>query len=387
MSAVSGGEGVAPNSPRTYYERTVRIPGYGTAPERCRGFDPVGFCEDGHPLLGRSSCGTRYCPDHWWDWAADATAAIVYRAAAYREAQEGAGKRLSHVVVSPPQDRRYTADRLYAARSEVYEAAEAAGVRGGICVTHPYRTTEEADWLFQEGKENGDLEDGLGKWRFLREHVDGWDELMDTYAESSPHYHLLAAAEDIDGEKAPDGWVVERIRSFERFHPWDTEAYRDMARAAYYVLTHGAVTNDRATVTYFGDMHPSVFDPSEELTAAREDRIQREAEKVGGPGEEETATPSECPREGCGAEVIEVIYLREHLEDEEFRRRVRSQRGGHSRWLRLRGLLAWSEGRTDNPPPAARGSELRMLEWLEDRGRALVPEPSQASLSASFQLG
>lgn len=368
---------------RTYYEETVRIPGYGIAPDRCRGFDPVGFCEEGHVVLGRSSCGTRYCPDHWRDWAAEATAAMVYRAAAFREAAAGAGKRLSHVVVSPPPDRRYTADRLYATRSEAYDVAEAAGVRGGMCVAHPYRTTEEANWLYQEATERGDVEEGVGKWRFLREHADGWEELVEEYARSSPHYHLLAAGEDIDGSRAPDGWVVERVRSFGRFHKWDTEAYRDMARTAYYVLTHGAVSSNRATVTYFGEMHPSVFDPSEMLTAATHDRIEREAAAVGGPGDSEEAEPSECPHEGCEADVLDVVWLREYLQDEEFRSRVRSRRDGHSRWLRLRGLLAWSEGRTDNPPPSTRSSERRMLEWLADRGRTLTPEPSQVGLITS----
>lgn len=366
-----------------YYTDTARIPGFGTAPERCRGYDPVGFCEEGHTILGRSSCGTRSCPDHWRDWAADATAAAVYRAAAFREAAEGAGKRLSHVVVSPPQDRRYTEERLYAARSAAYEAAEAAGVRGGICVTHPYRTTEAADWLFEEAVERGDVEEGVGKWRFLREHVDGWEELIEEYAEPSPHYHMLAAGADIDGSAAPEGWVVERVRSFDRFHKFDTEAYRDMARTAYYTLTHGAVSKGRATVTYFGEMHPSAFDPSEELTVAALDKIQREAVKVGGPGDREETGPSECPREGCGADVIEMVYLREYLESEEFRRRVKGRIGGQSRWLRLRGLLAWSEGRTDNPPPSARSSEGRMLDWLEERGRSLTPEPSQVSLTVS----
>jgi len=371
----AGGDG---GSARTYYEETVRIPGYGMAPERCRGLDLVGFCEEGHVVLGRSSCGTRYCPDHWRDWAADATTGMVYRAAAFREAAEGAGKRLSHVVVSPPQDWRYTAERLYAVRREAYEVAEAAGVRGGVCVTHPYRTTEEADWLYEEAKERGEVGEGTGKWRFLREHVGGWEELVEEYARASPHYHLLAVGEDIDGSRVPDGWVVERVRSFDRFHRWDTEAYRDMARTAFYLTTHGAVSQDRATVTYFGEMHPSVFDPSEALTVAAHDRIERKAATVGGLGER--AGPAECLHDGCEAKVVDVAWLREYLQEESFQSRIRKCRDGYGRWLRLRGLLAWSEGRTDNPPPSARSSRVEMREWLEEMGRSLTPEPAQATL-------
>lgn len=368
------------SSPRTYYESTVRIPGFGNPPNRCRSFDPVGFCEHGHVLLGRSSCGTRYCPDHWGDWAAQATASVVGRCAAYREAADGAGKRLSHVVVSPPQDRRYSEASLYSTRSEAYAIAEAAGVRGGVCVTHPYRTTEQADWLYQETTERGDVPADYGKWRFLREHVDDWEE-AGPLIEASPHYHMLGAAEDIDPSDVPDGWVVERVRSFSRFHRWDTEAYRDMARTAYYTLTHGAVTQGRATVTYFGEVHPSRFDPSEELTAAALDRVEREAEAVGGP-EREAVIEEGCPRDGCEAEVVDLLYLREFLSDPEAVRNVRGRPGGYTRWLRLRGLLAYTEGRTDNPPPVVRGSDGRLLDWLEERGRTLTPEASQVSLVA-----
>jgi hypothetical protein len=377
MSTVQEPE-VHGRSCRTYYDRTVRIPGFDNPPDRCRGYDPVGFCEHGHVLLGRSSCGTRYCPDHWGDWAAEATESVVARCAAYREAAEGAGKRLSHVVVSPPQDRRYSEASLYGTRSEAYEAAEAAGVRGGVCVTHPYRTTEEADWLYEEATERGDVPEDYGKWRFLREHVDEWDGLAGL-VEAAPHYHILAAAEDIDPSEAPEGWVVERVRSFARFHRWDTEAYRDMARTAYYTLTHGAVTQGRATVTYFGELHPSQFDPVAELTAAAHDRITREAETVGGP-EREAALEEACPRDGCEAETFELLYLREFLEDQEAVEAVRAKPDGYGRWLRLRGLLAYSEGRTDNPPPVVAGSEARLLEWLEERGRTLTPKPVQASL-------
>jgi hypothetical protein len=127
-----------------------------------------------------------------------------------------------------------------------------------------------------------------------------------------------------------------------------------------------------------------VFSPEEELTAAAWDRIQLEAEKaVKGGAEGESGELEECPREGCSAVVRSLIWLRDMLADSEFVRGVQSHQGGYVRWLRLRGLLAWSEGRTDNPPPGAATSEARMLEWLEARGRALTPEPSQVSLTAA----
>jgi hypothetical protein len=198
--------------PKTFYDGVVRIPGFGDAPERCRALKPVGFCDHGHTVLGRSSCGTRYCPDHWRDWNEDHVISAVSRLAAYRQSREGAERRLVHAVASPPQDRRYSAGSLWRTRSEAYEAFEAAGVRGGATVTHPYRTNERGESLFATAAREGDLEEGTGRWRFLRETADDWDDLG-RYIEASPHYHSLAAARDVDGEAAPDGWVVKNIRS------------------------------------------------------------------------------------------------------------------------------------------------------------------------------
>lgn len=368
--------------PTTYYDNDVKIPGYGHAPERCRGYTPVGFCEHGHTILGQSSCGTRGCPDHWRDSLEGAVINMVAQLAAYRYAQDGAERRLSHVVASPPQDRRYSKRALWETRSEAYSALEAAGVVGGAVVTHPYRTNERGDDLFQTAAQLGELEEGVGKWRFLREATDDWADLS-RYIEASPHYHALAAGTDIRGEEAPEGWVVERIRSVGRFHLWDTESYREMVAPAYYVLTHGAVQQGRQGTTYFGEV--ASFNPSEELTATAWSRIQDEAaravrEQPGDPlGEPAAAGPEECPHDGCEADVVDVAHLLDYLEDEEFKSRVLLH-GGRKRLLRLRGMVAWWDGRTDRPPPGVHRSRARFEEWLEARGDVLTPAARQVSL-------
>jgi hypothetical protein len=377
------------DTPKTYYETVVRTPGFGDAPERCRPMKPVGFCEHGHPVLGRSSCGVRYCPDHWRDWIEGAVISMVARLAAYREVCED--KRLSHVVASPPQDRRYSQDRLWATRSDAYDALEAAGVRGGATVTHPYRTNDRADNLYETAKEQGDLPESTGKWRFLREIADDWDD-MAGYVEAEPHYHALAAAEDVDGEAAPPGWVVKRIRSFKPFYYQDTEAYRDMAATAYYVLTHTAVQKGRQSTTYFGDVHPAGFKPEEELTAAKWDRIQLEAEKAvkteRGEHEEDTgAAPEECPHDECEAEVVGLYLLPDYLADDEWVASLRARQGGRKRWMQLQGLMAWCDSRTDRPPPGALTHEGRLLEWLEDKGKVLTPAPQSVSLEDAMPPG
>jgi len=373
--------------PTTYYDGAVKIPGFDAPPDRCRGLTPVGFCEAAHIVLGRSSCGTRYCPDHWRDWAEDAVISMVARMAAYRHVEEGAEKRVSHVVASPPQDRRYSEREMWETRSEAYDALDGAGVRGGPVVTHPYRTNDRADQLYATAQENGEVEEDTGRWAFLRDLVDGWEDLT-RYVEAAPHYHVpIAPAKDVSPEGTGD-WVVKRIRTMRAFHLRDTESYRDMVASAYYVLTHGAVAQHRNTTTWFGEVHPSAFDPAEELTANAWHEIQKQAEKAVREGPEEkggtgTGGPEECPHEDCEAAVLDLMHLPEYLDDEEWMERVRAGAGGRERMARLRGALAWWETRTDRPPPSVMSSEERMRNWLEDRGMAFMPEVRQVSIQTA----
>ena len=381
--------GVTLAAPKTFYDGVIKVPGFGTPPDRCRDLKPVGFCEHGHAVLGRSSCGTRYCADHWRDWLEDAVIAIVARLAAYREYVDGAEKRCHHLVASPDQDRRWSARAVWDARTEAYEALEAAGVPGGAVITHPYRTSERGDALFETVTSEGSLDDGVGKWAFLRDVAESWEDLG-RYVEAAPHFHAVAPAEDVDGEAVPDGWVVKRIRTFQPFHRWDSASYRDMAKSVYYVLTHAGTQEGRQSTTYFGALHPSTFDPAEELSAAAWDRIQREARKavkeepgepegVAGPGGSELP---ECPTEDCEAVVYDLPSLPEKARDTDWLASVRAQPNGRKRWQLMHGLLCWMEGRTDRPPPAARGSREAFKQWLRDQGRVQTPGSQQSGLSA-----
>ena len=380
---------VRPEPPTTYYGGEVEIPGFGDPPDRCRPLTPVGFCDHGHPVLGRSSCRVRYCPDHWREWIEEATISMVARMAAYRHAVEGAEKRVSHVVASPPQDRRYTLREMWDTRRDAYEALETAGVRGGPVITHPYRTTERANALYETARESGAVEEGTGRWAFLRDLADGWEDLT-RYIEAAPHYHVpIAPAKDVSPGGTGD-WVVKRIRTMRAFNLRDTESYRDMVASAYYVLTHGAVQDGRNTTTWFGEVHPATFNPEEELTAAAWSRIQMEAEKAvrENPEEEEgeggvSAGPEECPREECEAVVHDVMYLAEFLKDEEWVQQIRMSSGGSGRVKQLRGMLAWWESRTDRPPPSVQTSEVRMRNWLENQGEAFSARVKQSSLQTA----
>jgi hypothetical protein len=313
---------------------------------------------------------------------------MVARMAAYRHVEEGAEKRVSHVVASPPQDRRYSEREMWETRRDAYDALDAAGVRGGPVVTHPYRTNDRADQLYATAQDAGDVEEDTGRWAFLRDVSEGWADLT-RYIEAAPHYHVpIAPAKDVSPEGTGD-WVVKRIRTMRAFHLRDTESYRDMVASAYYVLTHGAVAQHRNTSTWFGEVHPATFDPAEELTAAAWSRIQMEAEKAvkERPGEEEEGGarhgPDECPTEECEEIVVDALHLDEYLSDDEWVTSIRAYRDGRARLARLRGLLAWWDKRTDRPPPSVASNEERMRDWLQERGEVFAPGVKQVSLQTA----
>lgn len=379
---------------RAYYGDSVKIPGTGSAPNRCRGLSPVGFCEDGHVALGRSSCDTRYCPDHYLGWVRDGAASAVARLAAYRENAEGWGKRLLHLVASPEVD-RVSADRFWSMRSDAQDAVQEAGARGGYCIAHPYRTSDAADELFRTAVQEGDLSAETGRWTFLRRFAGGdWDKWR-SMTEAGPHYHFLVACEDFDPGAVPDGWVVKNVRSFSRFEKRDLEAFEDMARAAWYLRTHGATeqytdaedkTHIKHTATWFGDVHPASFDPAEELGAAEWHFIQeRAAEAVGVPMEE--------MREGEGAKeerICEVDDCEEILHDLEDLKTFTSD----ASWMRsippkrrhrLRAVEIWMFEESVIPPPSVRSSEARVRDWLLETGRMYTDHSKQSGLKAFDQ--
>lgn len=370
----------APDS--AYYGATVRIPGVGDPPNRCRGLTPVGFCEAGHVALGRSSCDTRYCPDHYLGWTRDGTASAVARLAAFRETAEGWGKRLLHVVAAPDVQRVST-DRFWKLRGEAQEVVEAAGVRGAYCIAHPYRTSDAADELFRTAVREGNLDESAGRWSFLRQMAGGDWGKWESFVEPGPHYHFLAACEDFNPDAVPDGWVVKNIRSFSRFEKRDMESYEDMARAAWYLRTHGAAEPHRQTATWFGELHPAAFDPAEELGAVEWELMQERAaeatglapdEMLGADGEEPEVR---CDVDDCDAVVHDLDELHAYLADTSWMRSILPERRH-----RLRAVEVWVFEETVIPPPSVRSSEAQTREWLLETGRQYLSTSQQTGLGA-----
>jgi len=392
MSVTAAGGDHDPLTPEprySYYEGVVKIPGYGKQPNRCLPFRPVGFCDDsGHVHLGQSDCETRRCPEHYGSWIKKAVTRAVERIAAYRAAQpDGPERRLLHVVASPDdQDRRWNADELWNARSEAQDAVRAVGVRGGVCIPHPYRAADGAKQAFRDACDDpaGDWERSDGLWRYLRETSPDWSDL-ETKIEAGPHYHFLAAAEDFDAEAILNGWVVKNVRSFSRFHSQDSEAYEDMVAGMWYLLTHAATEPNRQTVSYFGDVHPATFRPEEELTAAEWDRVKMETANATGFEEEQDGVLEgmECRRDGCDGEIVPIERLNEWLAKGAWVAELEPKQR-----RRLKGAFAFSNT-ADRPPPGAQADKERLLEWIEEVGerRPMPFDPNRSTVTRSQQVG
>lgn len=421
---------------KEYLSDIIRLPGYWPADEGCESIRPVGFCDRGHVQFGAADpCGgLRTCSLHWGQWRKDAAVQLVARLAAYRAVQGGrwdAGRRMKHVVRAPDQDQRWTVNRFWSERSAAYDVLEEVGIRGGVAVPHAYGASEAGKEAWHDALQDG-LDPEYGMWRFLRGAADDWEE-MKPLVEVRPHTHHLVAVEDLDGEAAAEieertGDVVEGIRSLKPFYTDANDAlpaltkeeraearksdrpefevlqeladeramegYEDMARTAMYLLSHAAVqpkTGDlpmRQTVSYFGEVHPNAFDPTDALTREQWEEIQEyAAAAVGAPALEESDGEGEesgrqCSRDGCEAVVWPVSELGDKLADPD-----------HS-WFdglhfdqqcELLGLDQW---RGDKPPPGTAGdlppggfqrspetpagveTEEELISWLRRVGRA-----------------
>jgi hypothetical protein len=155
-----------------------------------------------------------------------------------------------------------------------------------------------------------------------------------------------------------------------------------MARAAWYLRTHGAAEEGRQTATWFGEMHPASFDPAEDVTAVAWDRIQREAaEAVGVPIEEMRDRDGDgertCEVEDCEAVLHDIEDLQAFTADASWMRSIPPKRRH-----RIRAVEIWVFEETVIPPPAVRSSEARVREWLLETGRQYISQSRQVGLKA-----
>lgn len=409
-----------------YLSDIIRLPGFWEAEPSCEEVKPIGFCEAGHAQIGGAEpCRSRRCPHHWYRWRRQATVNLVARLAAYRAAQEGAGRRMVHAVASPPQAQRWSTQRFWDVRSEANEVLQEVGARAGVTIPHPYRASDEGEALWRQVVEEERVDRSTGKWRFFREASEDWEQLL-PLTEVAPHYHLPAMVEDLDGEavaalEAETGWNVKNIRSLPPFFvdesevpPWAVvdehgritrtreeavrEGYEAMARLSMYLLSHGAVqpeTGDlpqRQTVSYWGEL--ATFDPEAELDQETWEAVQRWAEAVVGPeadlDEDEVAAGDVCQVDGCEAEAHPIHELDDWLADPRWIESLPPERAYEIWGLKVYandGLSPGGPTMEDRPPPGgfdrtprASGSGVpgnsatEFREWLRRVGRKRIKQ-------------
>lgn len=349
------------------------LPGFGESGPRCGEWYPRAVCDEhGHVDMTTHTCGRRTCPDCWSVWAHEAGVRATKRIQAFRYTQPDDYRRqVAHAVVSPAEGEVMNERQFYQWRSKAGEIAEEKGFRGFAVIPHPFRATEET--IAEYRAEEPDV----GLWVWIRERVDGVEELLEL-ARWSPHYHIIGATSPDMEPGDDDGEAVYRfIRSMESFDGIrDTESHEDVYGAFRYLYSHAGWPegSTRDATTWYGDLANSVFvenateewqsqKPSEGVMSA----LERAIEEVAGPTEEsdeegaggdESDDLGECPVGDCGGVLIDVFdvsaYLRTTEPPPEVAERMKTARD-------------WRLGRIEPPPGLKRPtSEEQAHEAIEE---------------------
>ena len=340
-----------------YADTSLTIPGTSDPPAKCGTWGPKQFCKTcGKPHMGPQKCEHRECRDCWRKWRLERAGAATERLAGARRAAEGAGKRLVHVVASPPNptdaatprsERVRTLTDWEKAKKRAYALAKEHGVRGGLLIPHGWRVREEAKQLYRELKGAGEIGD-MGIWAWVRDRPEDWRTL--TYW--SPHFHILGLARDVEAStpEEDDGWIVKRVDSFPRFNLTDKETYRPMFRATAYLLSHAGIEPDegKQAVRWFGSLSPGRHGISldEELADWEQSAIERNVEDLGVPGAAEEAAT--CNEEGCEGSLAPVWSAGSALADPSWCEQI-----GRETEAELAAAFEWAIGEV-MPPPGAR---------------------------------
>lgn len=299
-----------------YADTSLTIPGQSEPPGECGTWGPREFCKScGDVVVGPQRCQRRLCSDCWLTWRGNRAASMTERLAGARRAADGAEKRLTHSVVSPPPGSIKTLTQFERGKQRAYEMAKKKGIRGGVLIPHGWRVRDEAKELYRESIEAGLVEESIGLWQWVRGQERDWRSL--TYW--SPHFHVLGVGAEV-GESDPEadgGWVFSRLGSFGRFRLSDPDTYEGMFRASSYLLSHVAFEseNGRQSVRWFGSIANNQFSLESDLADWEESVIQRNVEKVSGYGGEEGEGERECEVEGCRGNLAPVWSAGAYLAD------------------------------------------------------------------------
>ena len=338
-------------------DSSVTLPGMGERGTGCGQWYPSQFCGTcGEPHFAPSRCQNRKCPDCWTTWTAQRAEGITTRLHAAREAEpDGLRRRQVHGIISPPEGDVRTLNHIKQGYRRAYEVADEHGIRGGVCIFHGFRATEETKELFTELKSIEGAFDG-GIWKFIREHARDWRSLT----KWSPHWHVLGLAEDVqtvtrdEWEAAEQNeWVFHHVdHRFESHRITNDAGYEDTASTATYLLSHATFQPDSRShvIRWFGSLSNNSFSPEEELELWQLRAIeQRAAEACSTAPDEEgeggEAGSQECEQDDCQGHLDPIWDAGYALMDMGFCERI-----GRDAEHRLACAFEWAVGEVTPPP-------------------------------------
>lgn len=330
-----------------FADSAMTIPGMGDPGVNCGVWAPLEFCDTcGEPHFAPSKCEQRGCPDCWGAWSRRRTEKAVRRLTAGRWVEpKGVRRRVVHASISPPPGEVRSLSDVRRYRRKAQQIAKDKGVRGGVCVFHGYRVREEVKDTFRRLKE-ADAVDG-GIWQYVRENGRGWRS--QTYW--SPHFHIVGLCEDFEADDPDeqDGWIARRHSSAAPLESLtDKDAYESKAKMLMYILSHATFEPDgMRSITWFGTMHATNFDPEAEVSEGALSVIERlSAEAVDvEPESDGEAEPDDCECEGCTGALRPMREASLALMDPEWCDEI-----GREKEHRLSVAFDWFIGGLDPPP-------------------------------------
>jgi hypothetical protein len=245
------------------------LPGSGDRRDDCGDDFPALHCPDcGEPTTVGRTCRRSRCPrchKAWVFYTARQVDAKTdgLRRLRYARSEGRSHPKLHHLVLSPPSSIRFdSGDPLDRAFDLVKLLLAQVDGDTGTAIYHPYRIKEEyrGDVL---GHSSGD---GDLTWKDVLPLIatEGWDAVREDYLVFSPHFHVIAVSDWIEGGAVTDrlaektGWVTHRIT------PGDSSTsigdLEDLASVTAYSLSHAGLSHDagndrhRAAYRYFGEV-------------------------------------------------------------------------------------------------------------------------------------
>jgi hypothetical protein len=228
-------------------------------------------------------------------------------------------RQAAHVTISPDTEIR-TIRQFKDWRSKAGKLAQEHGFRGADVVGHPFRTTEEANAMYEQADPD------VGRWVWLRENHP--ERLTLAHADPlvvwSPHYHVIGLTSPDMDEGDGDGYVYHFIDSFGSLSgKCDRDSHEEVYGAYRYLLSHVGVHDEEeinATVGY-GDLSNARFGEFR-LDEGEMDTLEEEVEKAvsrddadeEANGSDESDEADACPQDGCDGFLVDVWKIRSYLD-------------------------------------------------------------------------